>query len=451
MCVSTVVIGAGPAGLTVSAELMRRGRSVICLESAARAGGMISSRHEQGFLAESGPHSLRIRGDRLPEAFTLAGVEDQLVVADTRARKRFVTSHGRPTAVPSGPGSALVTPLLRARGKARLLMEPFVAAGEDRDESLASFARRRLGKEVLENLLDAVVGGIFAGDPEQLAVRHAFPALYAMEQKHGSLILGGMRGRNQNSGGKPRIVSFRGGMRTLTDGLARRLGDALKLSARVTDIRREATGYTVTYHDAEGRSHTQHATELIIATPPHRWRELKLPEEFGSLVKFGYERVPNPPVAIVTLGYRRDEVAHPLDGFGVLTPGKENRTALGIVFPSSIFPNRAPDGHVSLAVFIGGMRSPEYARLDDVELVELARNECRSLLGATGEPVFTSVAKQAHAIPQYDRDHGELIARIEAAEQVHPGLHFLGNFRDGISLPATLDNAVALAAKIAAP
>ncbi len=444
------VIGAGPAGLTVSAELMRAGVPVVCLESASRAGGMLGTTRRDGFLAETGPHSMRIPGNPVPDAIRIAGLEARMIEANIAAKKRFVTRDGRPVETPGSPFGMITTRLLSLSGKLRIAREPFIGrAPADTEESVADFVRRRLGDEALERLVDAVVGGIHAGCPAELSVRHAFPSLHRMEQEYGSLIRGLFATRDEHRAtGKPRIVSFFGGMAELTDALAAKLGESLRPGATVTEIEKASGGWSVRWRENTGEEKSVKVTSVVITAPPWRWASLPLPAGLEKLTGTG-AAVPCPTVAVVTLGYARERVAHPLDGFGVLSPGIEKRKALGVLFPSSIFPGRAPDGAVTLASFIGGSRSRELGALPEADLARLAREECESLLGASGSPDFVQVTKWAHAIPQYDRNHGTLLAVLAEAERKQPGLYFCGNYRGGVSLPATLDNAVALALRIA--
>lgn len=428
---------------------MRTGAKVVCLESAPRAGGMLGTVRRDGFMAETGPHSMRMPGNMMPAAIGLAGLESRMIDANPAAKKRFVTRNGRAMATPVSPFGAIGTPLLSLSGKLRVLREPFVGkAAENVEESVADFVCRRLGDEPIDRLVDAVVGGIFAGSPKELSVRHAFPSLYRMEREHGSILRGLWTTKDERrASGKPRIVSFTGGMTELTDTLAGKLGDSLHLGATVTEIQKVSDKWRISWREGNGEEKSEAFTAVVITVPPWRWASLPLPAELEKLPGAG-NSVPCPPVGVVTLGYARERVSHPLDGFGVLSPGIEKRKALGVVFPSSIFSGRAPDGAVTLATFIGGSRSPELGVLPEVDLARLAREECESLLGASGTPEFVHVTKWTHAIPQYDLNHGDLLATLDEAERAMSGLYFCGNYRGGISLPATLDNAVTLARKI---
>ncbi len=411
---------------------------------------MMGSVRRDGFLAETGPHSFRLFGDSVPESLRITGLDRRLVDANPAAKKRYVTCGGRPVAAPASPLEAARSPLLSLTGKLRFAVEPFVCrASEDEEETVAQFVRRRLGGEALTRLVDAVVGGIYAGDPEKLSVRHAMPMLHRFDREYGSLVIGALATRDERKvRGKARIAGFPTGMAELPAALASMLGDSLRLNATVVSLERTPVGWRVVWREQGGPERVAEATHVVVAAPPSRWSQLPLPaglDELGAAAA----AVPSPPVGVVTLGYSREKVSHPLDGFGVLSPGAERRSALGVLFPSSILPGRAPDGAVTLAAFIGGARQPELGALDADELVRLAREECESLMGARGAPEFVNVARWSRAIPQYDLRHGDFLAKMSAAESTMPGLHFCGNFRGGVAIGATLDNAAALARSIA--
>lgn len=449
MIPEVIVIGAGPAGLTVSRELLRCGVSTLCLERAERAGGMLRTVVRDGFLAEAGPHSMRVTGGELPRALAEAGLRERAVAANPEAAKRYITRGGKPVEGPSGPLEALTTPLLSLTGKLRLAAEPFIGReGANTEESVADFLRRRVGREVLDRLADAVTGGIYAGDPEELTLRHAFPSLHRWESVHGSLLKGLWAERaERRAAGTAKVVSFRGGMGEAAQILADGLGQSLRLRAQVTGISRRGSCWSVRWREEGGEELAAVARSVVFATAPFGASAPPLPAELARL-NFESSAPRRPPVAVVTLGYARERVAHPLDGFGVLSPFGERRRAAGVLFASSAFPGRAPDGAVSLAIFLGGSRSPESARLPAKELAAEARRECEELLGATGAPEFVETAKWEHAIPQYGRNQTAHLALLDEAESAAPGLHFCGNHRGGVSLPSTLDNASETAKRI---
>jgi oxygen-dependent protoporphyrinogen oxidase len=265
-------------------------------------------------------------------------------------------------------------------------------------------------------------------------VTHAFPKLKALEDKYGSMIKGQIFGARErkNSGevAKDRApkFSFDEGLQVLPDTLAAQLGGAIKLNASVTKITQTEDGWRVTTAAGE----MQHGAVIYCGTAP-KLAELKV-ETAARLYMSSFSEICCPPVASVVLGFRREDVAHPCAGFGMLIPKIEGFKILGTIFSSSLFPNRAPAGHVTLTSYIGGERYPELALLPEEKLFALVMEDLHVLLGARGKPVFRHCVVYPRAIPQYNVGYGrfkELIADIEARA---PGLFLAGHFRDGISL-----------------
>ncbi|MFM8790228.1 MAG: protoporphyrinogen oxidase, partial [Chthoniobacterales bacterium] len=185
-----VVIGAGLTGLSAAVRLRARGVGVTVLESSSQPGGPVRSENDGGFLVEHGPNSMMTTDASVAEFLQSLGLESDIV--EPQAKKRFLVRKGRPLALPLGPTSALTTPLFSLAGKLRVLAEPFVGRGAADDESLASFVARRLGPEALDYAVEPFVAGIYAGDPEKLSARWAFPKLWNLEREQGSLIRGAL-------------------------------------------------------------------------------------------------------------------------------------------------------------------------------------------------------------------------------------------------------------------
>jgi oxygen-dependent protoporphyrinogen oxidase len=217
----------------------------------------------------------------------------------------------------------------------------------------------------------------------------------------------------------------------------------------VTSIAKTASGWDVEWRAPDGATHRASASHLLLATPPRAWAQLPLPSALADLLH-PWQTLEAPPLAIVSLGYRRERIAHPLDGFGMLAPGVEKRKILGILFQSSLFPDRAPAGAALLTSFVGGCRQPELARLDDAALVELVRGELHELLGAEGAPEFVHITKWERAIPQYNIGYSTLRGLLDTAEHTFSGLRFCGNYCAGIALPKTILHAIGVGREIAA-
>lgn len=448
-----VVLGAGVTGLTAAWALRRAGHRVHVLERSARAGGAIRSTREDGFLVEAGPNTMLLNEPRLLDFFHDIGLRDELVEASPHARNRFIVRAGRPVAAPMSPGQFLGTPLLSARAKWRLLREPFVRRPRREDEeSIAAFAARRLGREVVDYAINPLIAGIYAGDPERLSLRHTFPTLHRFEREHGSLVRGALAAaRARRKSGQPRFksrsISFRSGLQAIIDALVHQVGDSLHTRVELDAlapgppwrVRFSRTGETATEVNADA---------LVVAIPAHAAAALPFSSAVGQPLA-SLAQVEYPPVTTIALGFRRDQIAHPLDGYGVLVPAKENLRVLGTLFNSSLFPARAPEGCALLTSFVGGMRQPALAALPRDEVQALVVEDLRRLLGIAGAPLFASLTAWPRAIPQYQLGYGSILATIEAAEKRLPGLFIGGQCRDGVSVGDCIRAGLRLAARAA--
>jgi len=328
---------------------------------------------------------------------------------------------------------------------------------DDREEAVAEFVLRRLGQEWLDYAINPMIAGIYAGDPRRLSVLHAFPKLHQVEQRYGSLILGQILGardrkrRGEVSKQEAKKVSFDDGLQVLTDSLATRLGAAIRLNTTVTALERTREGWwRIVAQTSAGEAAQLHRAVLLTA-PAYRLAQIALrasPEpapsssppdrgaETGSaaLTLAALAEVHYPPVASVVLGFRREDVDHPLDGFGMLVPEVERFNILGTLFSSSLFPNRAPAGHVTLTTYVGGVRSPDLALKPTEGLFALTLADLGKILGVRGKPTFRHAVLYRRAIPQYEVGYGRFKTLLETIEAKAPGLFFAGHYRNGISL-----------------
>jgi oxygen-dependent protoporphyrinogen oxidase len=380
------------------------------------------------------------------------GLADRVVSASPAARHRYVVRRGKLLPLPTSPAELLTSRLLSNAAKLAVFGEPFVEPGDSPvEESIAGYVRRRFNQEVLEYVANPFVAGIFAGDPEQLSIRYALPGVYAMEQAHGSVIKAmvqrarAKRGTDDPPADDGALVSFRDGMQELTDALARDLGSAVRLRAAATQVRRGPKGWAV--------GAAFQANELydgvVYAAPAHRTDEIDLAFEGADRLKT-LASIPHPPVAVLVLGFRREEVSHPLDGVGFLVPEVERKHVLGVLFSSTVFPGRAPEGHVTLTAFVGGVRNPDLANADVNTLTARVHDDLRTLLGARGEPTFRAGQLWPKAIPQYTLSHGRYNDIMDDAERRNPGLALAGSYRDGVAIGDVITLADQAAARVLA-
>jgi oxygen-dependent protoporphyrinogen oxidase len=443
------VLGGGITGLSAAWHLQRAGYAPTVFEKSSRVGGAIGAIHGDDWLHETGPNSLLEGSPTVAGLIDDVGLGPRRMYAAAEARNRYVVRGGRLIPMPASPFAFLSTPLFSLRAKCALLGEPWRPRGSaNAEESVADFVLRRLGREFLEYAVDPFVGGVYAGDPAQLSVRHAFPKLHALEQQHGSLIRGAIKRRNARGGPKGRIFSFPRGLEELPHAIAAKLGSAVHLRTTVRNIRRHDSGWEIAF-ETDGVSATGQFAAIVCALPADAMAALRI-EGVAGTDRIGMLReIEQPPVASVFTVFRHEDIVHPLDGFGMLIPRIEQRRILGSLFSSTLFPGRAPAGHVALTTFVGGTRQPRLAQLDDQELWRLVTSELSQLIGLRRTPVFTNIRRCPRAIPQYTigfQCFKDLIAEVEAAA---PGLFIGGNCRDGISLSNCIESGHRLAGNVA--
>jgi oxygen-dependent protoporphyrinogen oxidase len=437
--------------LTAAFYLKRQGVPVTVYEAGGRVGGVIQSIRKDGFLAEFGPNTILETSPKIAQLVRDAGLEARKLATDPTAEARYVVRYGRPIAMPGSPLGFVTTPLFTAKAKLAVLREPFIKPRRDGvEESIAQFVVRRFNQEFLDHAIDALVAGIYAGDPHKLSLPHAFPKLKALEDNYGSMIKGQIFGaRDRKKSGEvakdraPKF-SFDEGLQVLPDTLAAQLGDSLKLNTPVTRLTQTSDGWRVTTANGEA----EHSAVIYCGTA-YKLAELGI--EAAQQCRLDTEvfsEISYPPVASVVLGFRREDVAHSCAGFGMLIPKIEGFKILGTIFSSALFPNRAPCGHVNLTSYVGGARYPELAGLPVEQLVEIVLVDLRVLLGVKGKPVFAHCVAYPKAIPQYNVGYGKYRDLLNDIEAKLPNLFFAGHYRDGVSLGDSIVSGVNIAERV---
>jgi oxygen-dependent protoporphyrinogen oxidase len=432
------VIGAGLTGLTAAHRLTAQGHAVRLFEATHRIGGAIRTEINGGWLIEGGPNSLMLSEPIVEHLLRELGLEPELQETNPAARRRYLVRHGRPRAIPLSPFALLGSRLFSVGAKLRILAEMLQRPRTRRhDVTIAEFTRFHFGQEVVTHALNPFVAGIYAGNPGRLSARFAFPTLWEMEKMDGSLLRSQMKTAKANAGRpSPRIVSFRRGLQTLPDALAARLlPETLETRARVETLL-PGPPWKVVWSNGQ-TTQTERFDSVIAALPGPALARLR----FGSLGErplASLDAIDHPPVSSLFLGYRRDQVAHPLDGFGLLVPEVEQRSMLGVLFSSTLFPDRVPDQHVALTLLVGGTQAPEMARFATDQLLSLVAPDLQSLLGVRGDPVFHHHTFWPQAIPQFNVGYDRHFETIEQVERQNHRLLIGGQVRDGISLASCI-------------
>jgi len=464
-----VVVGGGVSGLSAAYRLqelaMAAGRPLcveVC-EAAPQPGGLVATREINGYRLELGPDSFITNKPGAVRLCRRLGLEDELIPTDARYRRSLVLFRGRPVAVPEdfqllAPAAlwpVWKSPLFSLRGKLRMALELFVprTPHPERDESLASFVRRRLGTEALERLVQPLVGGIYTSDPEKLSVRATLARFQEMERESGSLIRALARAATSRDPGHAPATGARYGLFATPRWGVAQLVEVLTAQVEATSLIHRGVGITQLTRTGTGGFRLQTTSgppltceAVILALPAHRAATLlqgECPVAAGELGQIEYAST-----ALVVTGHRLSDVRHPLDAFGLVVPARERRQILAVSFTSRKFPNRAPEGSVQLRTFVGGAMQPELLERSDEELLEIVRRELTELLGIDWRPEVTQIARWNRSMPQYHVGHLERVARIEAAIAQTPNLALAGNSLNGVGLPDTIASGEAAAERI---
>ena len=436
-----VVIGAGISGLATAYRLQKAGLDVLVLEKTASVGGSIQTERCDGFLIDCGPNSTLDTSPEIRGFVDELGLANRRVDANSRANRRYILRNGRLCPLPMSPPAFLSAKLFSWPAKIRLFAEPFIRpAPPDKEETIAEFVARRLGREFLDYAINPFIAGVYAGDPTRLSVRSAVAKIYALEEKYGSLIKGAIKGarerrkRSETDKTKAQLFSFRDGMSELPTTIQKALAETVMTACAVRQVNPFAEGlgtYEVAFsHD--GIDRRVRTKSVIFATPA--FVTATLLHRFSASTAEVLKEITYPPVVMVFLGFKNKVPCRPLDGFGFLVPEVEQRKILGCIWNSTIFPERAPAGGIALTTFVGGTRQPALAQLPDDELARLVQEELKDLIGLEAVPDVIKVKRWSRAIPQYEVGHQSRIEMLTEFEKKCPGLFVAGNFRGGISV-----------------
>jgi oxygen-dependent protoporphyrinogen oxidase len=433
--VEVAVVGAGVSGLCAATLLAESlgDEAVLVLDASDAAGGYARTDTDEGFLCDRGPNGFLDKEPLMFAWINKLGIYEQMVRANKAAERRFLLKNGRLIQMRPPPGF-LLSPLLTVKGRARLLCEPFIKRKpNNKPETIWEFAARRIGPEAADTLVGTMVSGVFGGDAKKLSLEHCFPRMAAMERDHGGLVRamfakkrGGSGGSAMGPGGA--LMSFAGGIGTLTDAAMGRISNRVRLRHRAQKISRTKTGYRIS---VAGKPDVV-ARFVVLALPASAAGALvvELDVEMGSALG----SIPHAPMAVLCTGYREEDVGRDRRGFGFLVPRDQGKRALGCLWSSSIFPRTAPEGWVLLRTMYGGYTDPQAVKLSDEELLEYLANEIHPLMKIKRAPEFVRIYRHSVGIPQYMLNHGRILETLEAAEQRHPGLVLAGNAYRGVSL-----------------
>jgi len=458
--VEALVVGAGISGLATAYALQKAGIATRVVEAAPRPGGVIQSIKRDGYLVECGPQSFSGNGSISAMCRDL-GILQERVLGDPKA-PRYVLIDGKLRNIPMGPG-LLASSFMSGGTRTAILRDIFgKSESPEPDESVAGFTRRKFSETLLDRLVGPFVSGIYAGDPEKLSLRAAFPILYEAEKAAGSVTRGVFKVLKQRKAvngtqlqapkEKATLQTFREGNETLIHAIAASLAERLTCGTEVTRVEAldcgqepKAARFRVSVRGPRGEE-TVDAERLILSVPTETAGRLL--EPLASSFAAQLSAIVYSGVAVVSLGYRKADVEDSLAGFGFLVPRSSGLSILGTVWNSSLFPGRAPQGQALLTSFVGGATNPGAICKSPEQLAAQVHRETSSLLGLRNEPVFSNVTIWQRAIPQYNLGHTARIAAIESLRARFPGLYFSSNYLNGPAIGTCVEHALKVADEV---
>ena len=444
-----VIIGAGLTGLSLGHFLKKQGKDFLILEKADKVGGVIQTFAEDGFIFESGPNTGTLGSDEIYELTEDLKDTCPLDIANEKAKKRFIWKGDKFHPLPSGLGSGLKTSLFKWKDKFGILGEPFRKKGTDPYESVAEMVKRRLGESYLHYAVDPFISGVYAGDPHRLVTQFALPKLYRLEQDYGSFIKGSFQKHKEAAKQKIKrrphsVISFKGGMHQLAEHLHTEFENNVQLSCTNIQIDKAQTGFQISYSN-NGKDKTINAKNVVttcFAPALPQILSLVKQEDLAPILSINYAKVVQ-----VAVGYKNWS-GIPIQAFGGLVPTIEQKQVLGILFPSSIFENRAPVNGALLSVFLGGIRHPEMIKKTDDELKAIVLGSIKEMLHCSAAPDVIKIFRYEHAIAQYERSSEERLATINELQSRFPGLILAGSMCDGIGMADRVKQAKQIADKL---
>lgn len=451
------VIGAGLTGLTTAYWLKRGEKNVRVVETDNRFGGQIQTQRFEHYVYETGPSTGAVSTPEVAELMSAlaetSGGRCQIETAPDAAKRRLIWKGNRFWELPSGPLSAITTPLFRFSDKLRILGEPWRKRGNNPDESVASLAARRLGQSFVDYAVDPFISGVYAGNPYTLVTRYALPKLYALERDYGSFIRGSIAKKKQSKTERDRLAtkkvfSTKGGLSHIPQAEADYIGmENISLGVTHVRVNQEGQQWITTFLDAQGNQ-CQLQSRWVVTTCGAYNLPALLPfvdkERMDAIARLVYS-----PIIEVNVGMP-DTFGGDYCAFGGLVPTKEKRQILGILFPSACFTGRAPEGGTLFSFYLGGVRNPEMMDKTDEEIHAIVLQHLHSMLKfpAQAKPDFIHISRHQRAIPQYDADSGHRFSVVESLESQYQGLILGGNLRDGIGMGHRITQAAKIANRI---
>jgi oxygen-dependent protoporphyrinogen oxidase len=444
------IVGGGISGLSLAYALKvkRSDLDIKVFEADSRPGGKIFTEKVDGYVCEAGVNGFL---DNKPATLELAAkINLAPLKSDDNSRKRFIFTGGELHQLPESAAKFMLSNFLSIPGRLRMIAEYFIPAADKDDETMEAFAKRRVGREFFEKLLDPMASGVYAGDPSKMSIRSCFSKVYDLERKYGGLLKGFQAigkeakksGKKVEAGPGGTLMSFPGGMYSLIEALKGILGNDVLTGKEVRGLEKSGSGYSIGF--ADDSKYEAHC--VVLASPAHD--SAAIVRDFDKTIHDILVTIPYPALSVISFGLKKEKISRDMNMFGFLVPGKEKRKILGTLIDSSIFANRAPEGYILLRSMVGGARAESLAMLDDDKLISLVRDELADIIGMKAEPEFQRIFRWEKAIPQYELGHYRKLEALDNASAKHKGFYLTGNAYRGVAVNDCVANSLIMAEKI---
>ncbi len=456
------IVGGGIAGLAVAHALRSRSApgeiDLAVYEKTDRSGGNLRSERTDGFLCEWAANGFLDNSPPTLDLIRTVGLESRVIRSNDAAGRRYVFRDERLYLVPGDPLAFARSSMLSWRGRLRVMSEPFARRRPPVEETIHEFAARRIGREAADIMIDSMVSGIFAGDARRLSLRACFPKMWEMESEYGGLVRALVakqwrrRHERRDAGaalGSPAgtLTSFLDGIEDLPRALVASLGRAVRLNAPATQLEFADGRLHLLLRDQGGGP----ADAVVLAGPA--FHSAVLVASLDERLALELAEIETAPIVVVCLGYEAAAVERErgaLDGFGFLVPRRQGPRVLGVLWDSSIFPNRAPEGAVLIRAMLGGAHDRSACSLTDAEVLNVVRSDLNRTMGLARPPEFVKIVRHRIGIPQYTIGHLDRLARIEDRLTRIPGLYLAGNSYRGPAINSCIAEAGPLADRVIA-
>ena len=428
--VDTIILGAGISGLTLGYYLNNRDKDFLIFESSKYVGGNISTRNKKGFICENGPNTVLINNESVRDLISDLKIKNDVLYPNKNNNKRFLIKKGKLIKIPQSFGQFIKSNILSLSAKIRIFFEIFVKKS-DNSLSVYDFFKKRFGKEFHDVLIEPFLTGVYAGNTRKMSIKHVLKKIWEVEQNYGSVILGFIKKKSRNI--TPKSFNFKNGLSDLTNKIHQKIKDKIRFNSKITSISKIENLYEITVNnDIKYR-----CNKLICTIPAYALSEIIFDEKLSQTLK----KISYCPIYVLHLGLEKQKIKNDISGFGVLTKPSDNKSFLGIIFNSRIFPHVAPSEKDLMTVMVGGTRQEELLKTDKDLLFNKIISDIRKLISYDGQIIMKHDFLWEKGIPQYGLEHDFITNEIKNFENKNKDLHILGNYVNGISVSDCIEKA----------